>query len=65
MGVGTVYPFSPIAFNIGSVIFNSLNVINVIFAVLKQRLVLYIVGNPDNFNHEKAEFQSLSQSVGC
>jgi|UPI0002DC0641 hypothetical protein len=42
MGVGTAYPFSSIAFKIGSVIFNSLNVIIVIFAVSKQ-LLIYIV----------------------
>ena len=37
IGVGTVYPFSLIAFKIGSVIFNSLNVINVVFAISESK----------------------------
>ena len=37
MGVGTAYPFSSIAFKIGSVIFNSLNVIIVVFGGVNQR----------------------------
>ena len=35
IGVGLIYPFSSIAFKIGSVIFKSLNVINVIFEYAK------------------------------
>ena len=59
----TLYPFSSIAFKIGSVIFNSLNVINVIFAVSAQRLILYIVREHATFNTEYAKSPILNQFV--
>ena len=43
IGVGMLYPFSSIAFKIGSIIFNSLNVIYILFFYRVKTATNYVV----------------------